>query len=146
MSAPVPLDDRYGRSTRSARGRRVVIATVSVVGALALASWFLWANPLEIGPSATARDIGHRILDNSHVEVQFEATVTPGHPFACAIEAMNSSFAVVGWKVIAYPASTTLTTSFTEIVKTTEPAVTGLVANCCRTHWNWLYRVPDIPC
>jgi hypothetical protein len=59
--------------------------------------------------------------------------VTPGHEFACAIEAMNTGFAIVGWKVFTYPASDELTQTLQESVKTTEPATTGFVSSCWLT-------------
>lgn len=93
----------------------------------------IWANPLEIGPSATARDIGHTIVDGSTVTVDFEVTVTPGHSFACAVEALNTVFAIVGWRVIAFDASSELSQTVSTLVKTTEPATTGFVTNCWLT-------------
>jgi hypothetical protein len=133
VSESSPLADRYGNSAQSKRVRRAWAWAGASVTVVALTAWMLWANPLEIGPSATARDLGHTLMDGSAVSVQFEATVTPNHSFACAVSALNSAFAIVGWKVIAFDASSTRSQTVTTVVKTTEPAVTGLVSNCWLT-------------
>jgi hypothetical protein len=133
VSESPPLADRYGNSAQSKRVGRAWGWAGASFTVVALTAWMLWANPLEIGPSATARDIGHTIVDGTAVSVEFEATVTPGHSFACAVEALNTAFAIVGWKVIAFDASSTRSQTVSTVVKTTEPAVTGLVSNCWLT-------------
>lgn len=133
MSQPPSLNDRYGRSRSTVRGNRLAMWMFVAFVIVALIAWLLWANPLKIGPSAEARDIGHTVVDSGTVVVDFSVTVTPGHEFACAIEAMNTGFAIVGWKVFTYPASDELTQTLQESVKTTEPATTGFVTSCWLT-------------
>jgi hypothetical protein len=100
---------------------------------VALVLWLILANPLKIGPSAQEQDLGHAVIDSSTVAVDFSVTVTPGHAFACAVQAVGSGFGVVGWKVFTYAASDTRTQTMSEIVKTTEPAMTGFVSSCWLT-------------
>jgi hypothetical protein len=133
VSESPSLADRYGNSAQSKRARRAAAWVGASLTVVAIAAWMIWANPLELGPSANARDIGHTIVDSSTVSVDFEVTVTPGHPFACAVEALNTAFAIVGWRVIAFDASSTLSKTVTATVRTTEPAATGLVSNCWLT-------------
>lgn len=133
MSESPSLANRYGNPAQSKRVSRAWAWVGASVTIVALTVWMLWANPLEIGPSASARDIGHAVVDGSAVSVEFEATVTPGHAYACAVSALNSAFAIVGWKVIAFDASSTRSQTVSTVVKTTEPAVTGLVSNCWLT-------------
>lgn len=133
MSNSPSLADRYGNSAQSKRTGRIAAWVASLVTVVAIAAWMIWANPLELGPSASGRNIGHTIVDDSTVAVDFEATVTPGHAFACAVEAVNSAFAIVGWRVVAFDASSTLTQTISTTVKTTEPATAGLVSNCWLT-------------
>lgn len=133
MSQPPSLNDRYGRSRSTIRRNAIAMWMFIAFVIVALIAWLLWANPLKIGPSAEARDIGHTVVDSGTVVVDFSVTVTPGHEFACAIEALNTGFAIVGWKVFVYPASDVLTQTIQETVKTTEQATTGFVSSCWLT-------------
>jgi hypothetical protein len=46
---------------------------------------------------------------------------------------MDATFAIVGWKIVSYPASAQQVTSHTETVLTTELATTGLISQCWLT-------------
>lgn len=131
--ADQPLEDRYGTSRSATRAGRVTMWVFAGVGLIALVVWLVWANPLKVGPSINAEDIGHTVISDRQVDVDFAVTVTVGHPFACAVKALNAGFGVVGWKVVAYPASDAHNQTLTVSVKTTEPPATGLVANCWLT-------------
>ena len=67
------------------------------------------------------------------VSVMFDLTVTEGHEAACAIQALNPDFAIVGWKVFVYPPSTERIRQITETITTSEFATTGLVYSCWLT-------------
>ena len=135
MSTPENLADRYGRPTdaRAARRtrRRVSIIAGSII-ALFIA-WALWTDQLGFGPKVTWQDTSNSIVNDSTVTVEFRLTATPGHQVACAIQAQDRAFTVVGWKVVVYPASTESVRSFTETVTTIGPATTGLVGQCWLT-------------
>lgn len=133
MSQAHSLADRYGTSKSATRGRRIALWVLAGVATVAVVAWAVWANPFNIGPSAEGQDLGHVVVDASTVEVDFAVTATPGHAFACSVEALNTAFAVVGWKVFVYPASETRTQRFEESVKTTELATTGFVSKCWLT-------------
>ena len=77
--------------------------------------------------SATSLDI---IVDDRTVEVSFDLTVPTGRDAACAVQALNEQSAVVGWLVVEYPASSDRFRSYTETVRTTELATTGLISSC----------------
>ncbi len=133
MSQSHSLADRYGTSKSATRARRVTLWVLAVVALVAIVAWAVWANPLRLGPSAQGDDLGHAVVDASTVEVAFSVTATPGHAFACSVEALNTAFAVVGWKVFVYPASDSRIQRFEESVKTTELATTGFVSKCWLT-------------
>lgn len=87
--------------------------------------YFLWTyNPVSY------RDIGYRIVSDFEVEIDFELTRPPGSIVKCELEALNSSFAVVGWKEFNFQASDQLTEQYTLRLTTTQQAVTGLVRSC----------------
>ncbi len=127
-SARPDLDKRYGRS--AGRGRRIrLVWWLAAVGfVVVLTAWVVWAggspNPVD------ARDTAHTVLGEHAVSVSFEVSMPPGQAAACALQAMNESFAIVGWKVVDIPASTQRTRAFTETVRTTELSVTGLIYRC----------------
>ena len=127
------LDSRYGRTPERRRRSRLIgilaaAGVVAVVGA-----WVLWVGLL--GPSASlgSRDLGYVLDGDSAVEVRYEVTMDAGQTASCALEALNSDFGIVGWKVVDIPASDRGTRQFRETVRTSEQAVTGLIYRCWLT-------------
>ena len=124
------LDDRYGRGARFSRRQRVIALVAAGVGVIAVVAWVIWVGPLPASASIETRDIGHEIVNDKLVRVQYEVTADAGAELGCAIEAMNEGFTVVGWKIVHLPASEERTRRFTEDVRTSELAVTGLIYRC----------------
>jgi len=122
------LDARYGR--RPARARAIAVWAAAAALVVAALAWFVWANPLGLGGRVDWRDTAYRILGADEVEMSWELTVDPGLGSSCAVYAMNELFGIVGWKVVEIPASDRVTRELTDTVRTTEPAVTGLVYRC----------------
>ena len=135
MSIENTLADRYGRSSKP-RGpirRNLNVIIPSVIILVGIAIWGISQDVLGFGPKADARDLGFSNLTDSSVTVEFELTATPGHEVACAIQAQNTAFAIVGWKVFVYPPSDQRIRDITETIKTSQPATTGLVYLCWLT-------------
>ncbi|MEY2698804.1 MAG: hypothetical protein RL720_760 [Actinomycetota bacterium] len=135
MSTENTLDDRYGRSSKP-RGplrRNLSVIIPSVVIIVGLVIWAATTDVLGFGPSVETRDLGFKDLTESSITVEFELTATPGHEVACAIQAQNTSFAIVGWKVFIYPPSEQRIRDITETIKTSQLATTGLVYQCWLT-------------
>ena len=130
MTATTELDARYGRSTSTRRRTRLIAIVAGAVGLLAVISWVVWGGLLGPDASLEARDLGYDIVDDSLVRVDFEVTADAGSEVGCAVQALNESFTVVGWKVVELPASQHRTRSFSEDVRTTELAVSGLIYRC----------------
>lgn len=134
MTSETTLQDRYGRSRGSNSKNRVIwISVISAVVAILLVWWIAANDVLGMGPSVSFRDLGYEGLTNSSITVTFEVAATPGHEVACAVQAQNQAFAIVGWKVVVYPASEERIRNFTETITTSEPATTGLVGHCWLT-------------
>ena len=70
------------------------------------------------------------MTDQYAVEVRFQISGVAGKDIACAIEALDEEFGVVGWKVVEIPASEEHTRAFSEQVRTVAEATTGLVNSC----------------
>lgn len=126
------LDARYGRS--SSKRYRFIGVITAVAFTLVFGAWAVWGG-LVGAPNAqfSAVDARHSIIDDSAVDVTWEFTAPPGTAARCAVQALNSTFAIVGWKEVDVPASTRSTRVFTARVLTTELAVTGLIYRCWLT-------------
>lgn len=127
------IDARYGRTPGAARRTRWFVIGAAVAFGLVFTAWLVWGGLGGSPAQFEARDIGHEILDDSVVSVRWRFTVEPGTEARCAVQAMNSSFGIVGWKVVDIPASELSTREFSETVLTTERAVTGLIYRCWLT-------------
>lgn len=127
------LDSRYGRTPERQRRIRLIAILAGVGVLVVVTAWVLWVGLL--GPSASlgSRDLGYQLDGDSAIEVRYEVTMDAGQSASCALEALNSDFGIVGWKVVDIPASQTTTRQFRETLATSEPAVTGLIYRCWLT-------------
>jgi hypothetical protein len=133
VTTPADLDERYGRTPSAARRTRVIIVVAAIVFAVLFAAWLVWGGLLGAPAQLQSRDLAHDILSDRAVTVEWEVTVEPGTDARCAVQALNATFAIVGWKVVDLPAGQQWTRTFSETVLTTEQAVTGLIYRCWLT-------------
>ncbi|MFT4212013.1 MAG: DUF4307 domain-containing protein [Microbacterium sp.] len=120
------LDERYGRTARSRR----FWAVFTAVGVAAMVVVIGWIAISYTEGSTDATTTGYTIDDAHSVTVTFQVTVVAGSALACAVEAQDDDHAVVGWRIVQYPAASAQTQSFTETVPTVAAATTGLVDSC----------------
>jgi hypothetical protein len=127
------IEARYGRTPgRRRRGR--LLAIVAAIGVLGVViAWVVWVGLFGPAAGLGSRDLGYVIDGDSAVEVRFEVTVDAGDSASCALQALNSDFGIVGWKVVGIPPSDTGTRQFRETLRTSEAAVTGLIYRCWLT-------------
>jgi hypothetical protein len=127
------IEARYGR-TPDRRRRTRLLAIVAGIGVVAVVvAWVVWAGLLGPDASLGSRDLGYALIGDDAVEVRYEVTVDAGRTASCALQALNDTFAIVGWKVVDLPASDQGTRQFRETLRTSEPAVTGLIYRCWLT-------------
>ncbi|MDQ1582729.1 MAG: hypothetical protein QOF36_783 [Microbacteriaceae bacterium] len=133
MAVTDELAGRYGRSRGRIRRDRWLIIGTAIAFVAVFGAWTIWAG--YDGTSATLEetDTAYTIHDAHSVSVSFTINTPPGHPVSCAVEAMNETFAIVGWKIVSYPAAKQQLTSHTETVRTTSLATTGLISQCWLT-------------
>lgn len=119
------------------RTRRLVLAVVAVL-VLAFVTW------LAVGrgqPAVSSKLIGFSVIDPTMTHVDFQIIKDPDQTGACALKAMNSAYAVVGWKVVTVGPGrqvgtvstvrqTDRTTAVRADVRTDSLAVTGVVESC----------------
>jgi hypothetical protein len=125
------LDERYGRRRRP-RGRRIAWSVVILVALTSVAAlaWTTVSNALDdVGFDGT----GYEVVDEHTVTVTFEVSPPHGADFACAIQALDEDFGVVGWRVIENPALDTNAKAFIETIPTLAMATTGVVESCGAT-------------
>lgn len=133
MAVSTNLDSRYGRiPTRSGRDRRnlFILALALIVS---FGAWLVWTGQDGSTPQIDASDVGHRIIDANTASVTFSVSMPAGTRSSCAVEALNETFTIVGWKVIDLPPSKRFTRTITQIVRTTELGNTGLIYRCWLT-------------
>jgi len=127
------IDARYGR-TPDRRRRTRLIAIIAAAGVLVtVVAWVLWAGLFGAAAGLDHRDLGYVIDGDSAIEVRYEVTMDAGQTASCAVEALNSDFEIVGWKLVDIPASDRGTRAFRETLSTSQEAVTGLIYRCWLT-------------
>lgn len=135
MSTDSNLGDRYGRQANgnAARRFRLLITALVVVVIAAWVTWILLTDQLGLGPKVAWTDTGHSIVSASEVRVDFAVDATPGREVACALQAQDKTFTIVGWKVVVLPPSSERIRTLSDTVTTMGQATTGLVAQCWLT-------------
>ena len=127
------IQSRYGRTpTRRVRDRRILWGLGGIF-VLVLGAWVLWTGLDGASTQIEARNIGHTIIDEHTVSVTFEVALPANRTASCAVQALNESYSVVGWKIIDLPPSPRYNRSFTEILRTTDLSNTGLIYQCWLT-------------
>ncbi|MGV8885479.1 MAG: DUF4307 domain-containing protein [Microbacteriaceae bacterium] len=129
-AASLDLNARYGRSPRSNARTRWISWGAAAAFVVVFVAWLVWGGLLGAPAQLEVRDTGHTVVDDGLVQVSFAVTSEPNTAISCAVEAMNDSFSIVGWKLIDLPVSEQRNRSFSETLRTTELASTGLIYHC----------------
>ena len=124
------LDERYGRTARSAKSNRTIGVLAGIGFAVVLGAWLWWGGVLETPSQLQYRDVAHTIVDGTEVSVTYEITAAPGTEVSCAVHALNASYGIVGWRIVDIPAGERWTRVFDTTLRTSELAVTGLLYEC----------------
>jgi hypothetical protein len=127
------LAARYGR-TKSRKRRNLLIAIAfGAAIVVVFGAWTIWAGLFVPGASVETTDVGNSRVGPNAIRVTWEISASPETHTKCAVQALNSSFAVVGWKIMAIPPSQQRSRTLSTIVRTSEPAVSGLIYLCWPT-------------
>ncbi|TLM73332.1 DUF4307 domain-containing protein [Pseudarthrobacter sp. NamB4] len=136
---PTPADtslaNRYGTQKRSIKP-----GTKRILGGAALAvgiGFLAWVSTSQSLSDVSFKDVGYSTTDATLAEVDFQVTREPGTPVKCAVKALDSKFAIVGWKVVDIPpgegngtADGGRTVAQRVAVRTESLAVSGVVDSC----------------
>lgn len=135
MSQAVPplqegqsLEDRYGSTRRSRLDRRFAwaVAGVLVAAGIAFLLFSGWQNQNRV----SMQDIGYSEVGENLLDVKFEVHTPGDTPVACAVEALNTSKATIGWKVVEVPASAQREHTVTTRLVTTGEATAATARSC----------------
>jgi len=127
------LDARYGRTpSRRIRTRWLAVIAGGAV-AVVVVAWVLWAGLLGATASIETQDVGVTVVDASTIDLREQVTVDPGTRVTCSFEAFDKGFAVVGWKIVELAPSQERNRVFTERLRTSAPAESGLIGSCWLT-------------
>jgi hypothetical protein len=127
------LDARYGRTHSRVVRARWFAAIVGGIVVVVVAGWLVWAGLLGTTASIETADVGVTIVDSSTVELHERVTIDPGTAVTCSFQALDLDFGIVGWKVVELPAAPERNRTFTERLRTSAPAVSGLIGSCWLT-------------
>ncbi len=123
------LNERYGRKpVNASKSRaRIIIAAASLL--TLFLGWAIWVS-IDTANQIKHQDQAFEIIDATQASVTFEITRPNGNAVVCAVQVLNQSYAVVGYKEVVIPASDQKIVATETKVNTTEKGVTGLVDKC----------------
>ena len=136
---PAPADtslaNRYGT-----KKRRLTPGAKRIIGGAALAAgigFLAWVSTSQSLSDVSFKDVGYSTTDATLAEVDFQVTREPGTAVKCAVKALDSKFAVVGWKVVDIPPAESngtadggRTVAQRVAVRTESLSVSGVVDSC----------------
>lgn len=117
------MAERYGKRAGNKPNRKLIIGLAAVLLATFLA-WAIWVS-VQGANQIKTQDRGYEIISPLQASVKF-AVQTPAGPAVCAIQVLNQSYSVVGYKELPVAASG----EYETFVNTTELGVSGLVDKC----------------
>ncbi|HET7414108.1 MAG TPA: DUF4307 domain-containing protein [Arthrobacter sp.] len=135
QSSPSSLANRYGSPKRrlSRRARWILIGAALLAGVVLMGIVTITSAT----PKVTSKDVGFEVVDSTYATVDFRVTKDPEATAQCAVKVLNSSFAIVGWKVVTIgptPPSEGLTSQRTTVettsLRTESLGVSGGVDTC----------------
>jgi hypothetical protein len=129
------LANRYGRQKRAwtAKTKRVMVVSALLV-AIAFMAWISTSLSTE---TVTFKDVGYSTPDATQAVIDFQVTKERDAEVKCAVKALDSKFAIVGWKVVDVgPNGPDVgsdggrTTAHRVVLRTESQAVSGVVDSC----------------
>ena len=126
------LDRRYGTVRQKKPLPRwfwyAVAAGACIIG-IAFVAWV----QIDDSDRPTARDVGYNLISDDEASVTFELSKRPDDTAVCALKALNSARAPVGWKEVTIgPASESV--SVQEVtLRTLSEATTVTVESCWKS-------------
>lgn len=118
------LAQRYGRKTNAKQVNRRLVIGLAIILLAGFFSWAAWVT-IDGANQVKSQDLAYEVLGPEQTSVRFSVS-SPAGTAVCAIQVLNQSFAVVGYRELEISQSG----EYETLVNTTEPGVTGLVDKC----------------
>ena len=106
---------------------RIIASSVALALAVVVAA--LMNIPSSAG-SVTSKDVGFRFPEEGRAVVDFKVDKSPGATAACAVQVLNESYAIVGWKTVEFGPDVPESSSHQVELRIDSPGVTGGVSTC----------------
>ncbi len=124
------LDERYGRTPGAERRTRTLMIIAGVIFSTVFTAWVVWGGLSGTNATIETRELGYSAVTDTSIDVRWEVSAAPGENVTCAIQALNETFGIVGWRIVDLGASDERTRVFIETIRTAEPPVTALPYRC----------------
>lgn len=124
------LDDRYGRTPSRVRRTKALAIAAAVAVVVVFAVWVVWAGPAQTDHGLDTDEVGYEIVSDHRAVVHAHVSIDPGTTAKCAVQVLDKSYTIVGWKEITVPAAEQRSRTVTTEVDTTTRGVTGLIHSC----------------
>lgn len=122
------LEERYGGGKKRRVDRRFAWTSgiVLVVAGVAFLVFSGWQNSNQV----SAQDIVFTKTGEFSGTMKFEVSAPANTPVACVVEALNTSKATVGWRVVELPVSKEHTTTVNVPIRTTTTPTAAYAKSC----------------
>ena len=117
------VKSRYGQASDNKK----TIWVLAITGLIATVGFAAWVAFSQERLSFT--DVGFSVKDQWDTEVTFDVVKNSGEQVFCNVQALNQTYAIVGWREIQVPTEQS-SVRITTTINTTEEAVTALVHGC----------------
>jgi hypothetical protein len=125
------LRSRYGRSAPRRLKERwwLLIGAAAVLAIFGI--WAAWAGWIPTGsaPALTSTSGAANVRGEHDLQLTFSVETDPGNTVACALEAVDTNFTIVGWKVVVHRV-TERDSAYTVNIRTTHTSATGDISQC----------------
>jgi hypothetical protein len=124
------LAERYGRTKQRSRRTLVVAIAFGAAIVVVFGAWAIWVGLFQPTAAVEYVDVGNSAVSSNQIQVKWELSVDTGKATKCAVQALDSNFGIVGWKIVSLPPSEKRSRTLTAVVRTAQPAVSGLIYQC----------------
>lgn len=128
------LVDRYGQKpARRPLSTRFWVVVSLLVAAVSVA-WGVWVQSSQSASSPEFKNTGYELTSGNEVSLSFEVVKDPAATAVCAVQALNTAGAPVGWDEVTIGPSEAgaRVTAHTAHLLITSPAHTAVVESCWR--------------
>ncbi len=124
------LAERYGRTKK--RSRRTLVLAIGFGAAIVavFGAWAIWVGLFQPTADVEFQAVGNSAVSSDQILVRWQLSVDTGKPTKCAVQALDANYGIVGWKIVSIPASDIRSRTLSSVVRTAQPAVSGLIYQC----------------